>query len=256
MSRDSEPNINSLIQDWKRNVPLTTSGLKARGYSYQLLHRYEQSDWIVSLGKGAYARAGDTITWIGAVYTLQEDLNLPIRLGGISALNQAGYGQYLQARERVHLFGVSQKMLPRWFLRFIESGEVLLEPAGHMGPVGHEELTTLSFGEISLIGSAPELAYLEILSQVPKRISFQEAAEVAGSLNSLRSKRLQSVLEASRYVKANRLALYFGNLYSHPWRDKLVDDKINLGSGKRTIVAGGKLDSRYQIVVPGEDDVF
>jgi len=34
------------------------------------------------------------------------------------------------------------------------------------------------------------------------------------------------------------------------WIGKIDKDKLNLGSGKRSIVKGGKLNQRYQITVP------
>ena len=256
MSRDLSPNLNSLTKKWPKSVPLTTSYLKKQGYSYQLLHRYEKSGWIVSMGKGAYARAGDTVSWAGAVHTLQKELKLPIRLGGISVFNLAGYGHYLSYKDRVHLFGVSRKSLPRWFLPLMNKYDILLEPAGQLGDIPPNELSDFSFGDFSIAASPPELAYLEMLSQVPGRINFQEASEITAGLNTLRSVHIQKFLEISRSVKVNRLALYFGDFFTHPWRLKLLDDKIELGSGKRTIVPGGKLISRYQIVIPRDENVF
>ena len=256
MSRDSGPSINSLVRDWRKGVPRTTGHLKDLGYSYQLLNRYEQSGWIESLGKGAYVRAGDNVTWSGALYTLQTEASLPLRLGGISSLSYYGYGQYLQATDRLYLFGITKKRLPPRFLPLLEQHGMVIEPGGALGTYPLPKLSSLTYGDISVYGSPPELAYVEMLMQVPITISFQEAAEVTEGLNSLRAEYLRPILETSASVKANRLALYFGDRYSHPWRSKMMDEKIELGKGKRTIVPGGKLNARYQIVVPEEEDVF
>jgi hypothetical protein len=39
-----------------------------------------------------------------------------------------------------------------------------------------------------------------------------------------------------------------------PWRAELQLDRIDLGSGKRQIVAGGRLDKRYGITVERRRD--
>lgn len=53
-------------------------------------------------------------------------------------------------------------------------------------------------------------------------------------------------------MKVKRLFLYLADLAGHPWRAKLKERRIDLGSGKRLLVRGGKLDPKYQITVPVE----
>jgi hypothetical protein len=44
--------------------------------------------------------------------------------------------------------------------------------------------------------------------------------------------------------------LYLADQAKHPWRAELQDQRIELGSGKRSLVSEGKFDARYQITVP------
>jgi hypothetical protein len=69
-------------------------------------------------------------------------------------------------------------------------------------------------------------------------------------LPTLRPKLLQKLLEACTSVKAKRLFLHLADATGMPWRDALDDARIDLGKGKRQVVAGGRLDARYGITVP------
>jgi hypothetical protein len=71
-------------------------------------------------------------------------------------------------------------------------------------------------------------------------------------LPSLRAGLMQELLEVCTSVKVKRLCLHFADVTHMPWRTALVDDRIDLGVGKRQIVAGGRLDARYNITVPRE----
>jgi hypothetical protein len=55
-------------------------------------------------------------------------------------------------------------------------------------------------------------------------------------------------------VKVKRLFLWFAERHHHAWLKSLDREGIDLGSGKRMIVRGGKLDTQYNITVPGTLD--
>jgi len=61
---------------------------------------------------------------------------------------------------------------------------------------------------------------------------------------------LQALLEACTSVKVKRMFLFLADQAKHPWRSKLKDKRIKLGSGKRSLVREGRFDSRYLITVP------
>ena len=71
-------------------------------------------------------------------------------------------------------------------------------------------------------------------------------------LNNLRPALVQSLLEACQSVKVKRLFLYLAEKSNHDWFTYLDLSKIDLGSGKRSIVKDGVYISRYQITVPKE----
>ena len=98
--------------------------------------------------------------------------------------------------------------------------------------------------------SAPERAILELLDEVPQRETFHQADMLMEGLRNLSPRRLQKLLADCRSIKVKRLFLWFAERHNHAWLKKLDRNGINLGRGKRMLVRGGKLDTKYNITVP------
>ena len=69
-------------------------------------------------------------------------------------------------------------------------------------------------------------------------------------LNNLRPASVQKLLEACKSIKVKRLFLYMADKANHDWVRYLNLDNVDLGSGKRSIVADGIYVAKYQITVP------
>jgi Transcriptional regulator, AbiEi antitoxin, Type IV TA system len=79
----------------------------------------------------------------------------------------------------------------------------------------------------------------------------------AGSMEgliSLRPRLLQSLLVACNSIKVRRLFLYLAEQHQHSWFQRLDIDALDLGTGNRSIITGGHLDSKYLITVPAHFD--
>jgi len=63
-------------------------------------------------------------------------------------------------------------------------------------------------------------------------------------------RRLHSLLVARHNVKVKRLFLWFAERNQHAWLNKLDREGVDLGRGKRMLVKGGKLDPKFNIIVP------
>ena len=98
--------------------------------------------------------------------------------------------------------------------------------------------------------SSPERATLELLDELPERESFHQVDKLMEGLSNLSPQRLQILLYACRSVKVKRLFLFFADRYQHAWMKRIKKEEIDIGSGKRMLVKGGKLNSAYQITVP------
>jgi len=101
-----------------------------------------------------------------------------------------------------------------------------------------------------LIVSTPERAILELLNDVPNSETFHQADVLMEGLRNLSPRRLQWLLADCRSVKVKRLFFWFADRHSHAWLQKLDRTGIDLGKGKRMLVRGGKLDTKYNITVP------
>ena len=62
--------------------------MRRQGVSYQSMLKYRQSDWLRSLGNGAFCESGDLPSIEAALAALVEQLELPLHLGGKTAVVQ------------------------------------------------------------------------------------------------------------------------------------------------------------------------
>ncbi|WP_262423155.1 type IV toxin-antitoxin system AbiEi family antitoxin domain-containing protein [Brevundimonas denitrificans] len=103
-----------------------------------------------------------------------------------------------------------------------------------------------------LTASSPERAILEALDELPGRESFHTLDMLFEGLDGLRPGRVSELLDQCRSVKAKRLFFLFAERHDHAWLKHVDRDAVDLGSGPRAIVEGGKLHSGLQLVVPAE----
>jgi hypothetical protein len=207
------------------------------------------------LGHGAYKRAGATVDWAGAVHALQTQLGVAVHPGGISAIELRGYTHYLAFGTReVVLFGHPGTKLPAWFEAHSWSRPVTLVTTGVFA--GTEKATsTLPVDEVDLEVATLEQAAFEMMYLVPKRQSYEEAFQVMESLTSLRPQVVQQLLKGCTSVKTKRLFMHAAERANHSWLKHLDPSKVDFGSGRRTIHAGGRLDKKYDLVVTDPEQV-
>jgi hypothetical protein len=241
--------INQLLQQWPAGTVGTLRWLTSRGVDRRLADKYVQSGWLERLGHGAYKRAGATVDWPGAVHALQTQLGLTLHPGGITAVELRGYAHYLAfGGRKVVLFGNPGTKLPAWFEGQSWSRPVTLVTTSVF--TGNDKATsTLQVDEVELEVATLEQAAFEMMYLVPKRQSYEEAFRVMESLTSLRPQVVQLLLEGCTSVKTKRLFMHAAERAHHPWLRHLDLSKVDFGSGRRTIHAGGRLDKKYDLVV-------
>lgn len=241
--------INQLLQCWPPDTVGTLRWLRGRGVDRRLADKYVQSGWLERLGHGAYRRAGAKVDWPGAVHALQAQLSLAVHPGGVTALELRGYSHYLAfgARELV-LFGTPGTRLPGWFENNSWSRPVTLVTTSVFADVDNAT-STLQVDQVELEVATLEQAAFEMMYLVPKRQSYEEAFLVMESLTSLRPQVVQRLLEGCTSVKTKRLFMHAAEQSDQPWLPRLDLSKVDFGSGRRTIHAGGRLDRKYDLVV-------
>ncbi|NJK94512.1 MAG: hypothetical protein HC905_05915 [Bacteroidales bacterium] len=229
---------------------LLASWLEKKGISYDLQKYYRKSGWLESVGTGAFKRPKDQVQWQGGLFAIQTQANLPVHVGGPSALSLQGLAHYVRlGEETLHLFSPQIK-LPVWFLQYnwnvkIEHIKTSMLPS-EIGLVKNEEKN------FSIQISSPERAILECLYLAPDQFDLIECYQLFEGLTNLRPGELQQLLELCKSVKVKRLFLYMAHKANHQWLSFIDLSKISLGHGDRSVVKGGIYVSQFNISIPKE----
>ena len=217
---------------------------------------YLRSGKLRTVQRGLYTRREVPLKWQHVVYSLLE-MGARVHVGGRSALELAGLAHFVnpEGMKSLELYSVMRP--PRWLgqlhvgVEFHYHPDHLFMQTEGTEPPGMDAVT---FGtwEWRIPVSSPERAILEFLEQVPGRESFQHADLLLENAVNLSPKKLMPLLLACRSVKAKRLFLWFAERHGHAWVKRLDVGALGLGTGKRSLVKGGRLDAKYQITVPRE----
>ena len=247
--------INRLYQLLPEGAVAPLSWLQEQGYSRQLLASYVSSGWLEGLGAGGYYRPGTLLEWEGIVHSLQVYCALPLHVGSLSALETQGYAHDLplDERGRIQLVSRAELRVPAWLGRvpLNISFEVTNKRLFVSEPTARTlvELPWRKDGK-GFAASCPERAVLELLADVPQKRSFEQVAHVFEGLTRLRPKMVEELLINCHHIKVKRLFLFLAKHFRHRWFAPMDVDKIDLGSGKRVVVKGGRLDKEFAITIP------
>ena len=271
----SRGKLNLLQRSLPEGLVVDSAWLERHGYSRGLRSKYVASGWLDQVARGAYRRpsarlatvAEEGLRWEAVVVSLQTLLGRPFSVGGRTALELQGFGHYLATSgpREIHLYGagsppgwVHKLGLPQRFV-FHNSKRLFREEAGipedacrtTAAPLPESLLRRpAAQSQWPLIMSAAERAVLELLDEVPRHETFHQADMLMEGLSTLSPRRLHRLLADCRSVKVKRLFFWFAERHEHAWLGRLGRDGIDLGRGKRMLVRGGKLDTKYGITVP------
>jgi len=268
--------INWLEEKLPEGLLVDAEWLTKHAFSTALRSKYVKAGWLAQPTRGVYRKPRGKLTWQQAIISLQTIiLDDPIIVGGRTALELQGYAHYLQQNTKtVHLY--SKEPLPAWLekleleVRFVRHNSLKLfrnEPitfgldslqfdieknSGSSNDPLQRGLTYQPWGtwDWPLTLSTPERAILEMLDELPDHESFHQVDKLMEGLTNLSPRRLQKLLTDCRNVKVKRLFFFFADRHTHAWRRHLEKEEFDLGSGKRMLVKGGKLDPTYLITVP------
>jgi hypothetical protein len=173
MATTNRHKLNTLYTELPSGAPITSDALKALGISADLAVHYVRSGWLTRLARGVYCRKGDTLLLNPSLLLLGRQI-AGLHVGGKSALAWYGITHYVPQHSTLHLYGWAAARLPGWFIeRFpAEYHRKRLfdeRPPKMMNVTPFEKLV-----DAPLV-SAPERAFLELLSEVGVRQPLQEA---------------------------------------------------------------------------------
>ena len=249
----SQTKQNQLFLKWSDNEVHTISWFRSHGISNQLVQKYVKSGLIRKLGGGAYVKTNNELHWQGAVLTVQNELNLPIHVGGRSVFDLYGSGQYLSFGKKPTLFVISREKIRMpiwlkqndWGVKFQFKTSTLFK--NDLG------LETFKKSKFKIIISSRERAIMEMIDGLDLSESFETLEQYFEGLTNIRSELTQKLLKMCNSVKVKRIFLYVATRLNLPVARKLEWKKINLGRGKRVVVRNGKLNKTFNITVPRFD---
>jgi hypothetical protein len=248
MSINKPTKINQLLQKCPSNIVLLSSWLLSQGISYPLQERYMNSNWLTSIGIGAYIRSGDTVNLTGGLYSLQHQAGLDIHIGGLTALSYQNVSHFIQGdKNKTYLYSAQKQDVPAWFSKYFVSYNFEVIKTSFLP--AQTSLIDYTVSDYKIKISSKERAILELLYLCPEKESLKLAYQLMELLVNLRPVVLQDLLERCTSIKVKRLFLYMAEKTGHEWAHYLNLSNINLGKGKRTITKGGKLDKKYNIVI-------
>lgn len=269
MSVQKSEKLNSLLAGLGDSDLVSSSWLKAHGYSSNLVARYIASGWLESPARGIYQRRGGRLTWAAVVRALQEGERLPLHVGGRFALAWHGHEHYLRLgeRETVTLYGPGS--LPAWVDKLPLNAELVLcgkspfnlSALSFKADMDDEALRNLGLEWVDADGdrgrivvATPERAILELCDGVSDASLVYEVDALMQGADTLRPQRVSMLLRHCTSIKTKRLFLALAERHQHAWVDHLSLDGVYLGKGKRCLVPGGRLNSTYQITLPADLD--
>lgn len=281
MRQHNSSKLNRLHDLLGEGLLAPTPWLEEHGYSRALLSKYVESGWLSSPARGVYRRPGPQLKWQHVVASLQLLAGSFLHVGGRTALVHRGLGQYvrLSGAETILLHG--PEVLPSWVNklglqeRFVVRNDAMFGALRarrnkqgalvdvHDQPIGAGQLADFGLQQMTwgawdwgLLYSSDERAMFEVLQDVPTKESVYEADVLMQALGHLRPARVSALLQACTRVKVKRLFLALADRHRHAWLAHLDLAKVDLGTGKRMLVRGGKLHPKYLITLPADLDDY
>ncbi len=242
----------SLDTIMQEGVLVNRKWLKAKGVERPAIDYYLRSGKLEAVVRGVYRKPGPPLKWQNVMYSLQL-LGYQVHVGHLSALQYHGFQHYLSFGSIDQISLYCDSSLPSWIKEFDQFSFTQMDqsPFAYRSSQGIEEIP---FGtwDWPISYSIPERAFIELMSTIKTAEDISQAQMMLEGAANLRPRVLQDLLEQCRQIKAKRLFLWMARTSGHAWYAQIDKKRINLGSGKRQIVAEGVLDKEFLITVPKE----
>ena len=279
MNGQKETKLKWLETELPEGLIVTAAWLEKNGYSSSLRNQYVNAGWLQQPARGVFRRARGNLRWEQVVISLQTLLEFPVVVGGRTALELQGYAHFLSHEmKEIRLYG--QESLPGWMAKLplpttfvfhkstrlfrndpITRGltslswNVRTNESASNDPM-HGGFNRMPWGQWDwpLTLSTPERGLFELLEELPNKESFHVVDKLVEGLASLSPNRLNKLLVDCHSVKVKRLFFFFADRHKPAWLKRIDRAAVDLGTGDRMLVRGGKFDSVYRITVPEDLD--
>jgi hypothetical protein len=245
--------VQSLDSVLQEGILVDRKWLKDKGFTRTTVDYYLRSDKIKAVTHGIYRKPGPPLKWQNVVYSLIH-LGFHVHVGHKTALGFHGFQHYLAlgGDEKICLY--CDKNLPKWLNKVgIKQTFVDIPRDPFNGSDAGIEQVPFGTWDWPIPYSSTERAFIELVSTVTTAEEIQSAGLMMEGAANLRPEIVQSLLEGCHQVKAKRLFLWLAREKNHAWYNSIDNSRLDLGTGKRQIIKGGRLDEEYQITVPRKD---
>ena len=234
----------SILSDLPRGQPIGPQWMSEHGLTTKHASRLAKEGWLQRLGHGAYALTGETLDRDASLAWLVPAVS-GLHVAGKTALSWRGIRHNLAFSETLTLWGDGPTKLPDWFTTHFPAHYQATHLFDATMPPGLG-IAPLPGGRSDLPVSTPERALLELLSDVGKRQTLEEAKHLVEGARSLRLAVLEELFSHLNRIKVVRLAYAVANELNLPWISIAQQHSERLGGGKRW-VSKGKTGERLDL---------
>lgn len=247
--------LNLLLQNWPAGTVATQAWLTEIGFSSKLANWHIGSGWLERLGRGAFIRPGNEVTWQGGLYALQSQLSLTVHAGGRTALELIGRAHFvpLGKRKTVFLISDTAEQLPKWFRSYDWLADIRHSSISLYDSIPEKASISLGVGTFPIVLSSAERAVMEVIHMMRTNHGIEHVHNLMEGLTTLRPSLVQQLLEQCRSIKVKRFFLWSAETAGHDWFKRLDVDRVDLGKGKRQLYTGGVMNGKYLITVPAQE---
>ena len=234
--------------------------LAANGMGASAVSNYLERGWLERLTRGVYRRPlpggaprQGVVPWKTALLSLQWVMKCNVHMGGLSTLDLLE--DSCRQQPAIHIYGEA----PTWLDRVPTDMPFTVHRRRHFkgDETGILE-TTRDRGWSRLMAiwlwrmkvSSRERALLEVLVNLCSEADFDNVDAIFRRVSLLRPHLMMEVLAACQSMTVRRLFFVFADRHPHDYLKLMDRDAINLGSGSRVPVEGGKAHPEYNIYVP------
>lgn len=249
MSISNDSKINQLLTNGRYQGLYFSEWLKKQGYSNQLLKKYRESGWLVSLARGVMYRKGERLSAIAALASFNIQMKKQFRIASHSALELSGFNHYVPMGKPTMMVCYPKQVSPKWFnLDLFDYNFQLFQTEAFSQP----EVQTMNVRENEVLVSSPEQAFLECIYLVPQQYNYMDLYYIMEQLTTLRPNVVQRLLETTTNFRVKRMFLFMAEKANHYWFDMLDTSRIELGTSKLQLVENGVYNTKYRITIPKE----
>ena len=223
--------LKDLIAAWPQGELLSTRQLETRGVSASRVSYLGRHGWLKHLGRGVYTRPGDNLTSHACIAFLSKTIPA-LHVGGKTALSWRGVVHNISFKERIELWGSKPVRMPHWFEDRFDHTYQVTSIFSNTLPDAYA-IQPLPNGRADVMVSVPERALLEMLSDVGKTLSLEEATNISENIRTLRNSVLELLLAHTTRIKVVRLLYELARNAANPWEPLALEHCKRLGGGKR-----------------------